>query len=34
LNDQIEENEMGTARSKKGEKRSAYMLMVGKPEGK
>jgi hypothetical protein len=33
-NDQIEEDEMGGACVTNGEKRNAYRLLVGKPEGK
>jgi hypothetical protein len=33
-NDQVNEDEMGGACSTNGEKRNAYMLLVGNPEGK
>jgi hypothetical protein len=33
-NDQVEEDEMDGACSMNGEKRNAYRLLVGKPEGK
>jgi hypothetical protein len=33
-NDQAKEDEMGRARSTNGEKRNAYRILVGKPEGK
>lgn len=32
--DQIKEDEMSEARSMYGEKRNAYQVLVGKPEGK
>jgi hypothetical protein len=34
LNNQVEEDEMGGPCSTNGENRSAYRLLVGKPEGK
>jgi hypothetical protein len=34
LNDQLKEGEVGRAYSTNGEKRNAYRLLVGKPEGK
>jgi hypothetical protein len=34
LNDQIKNDEMGKACSMNGEKRYAYRILVGKPEGK
>jgi hypothetical protein len=34
LNDQVKENEMDRAFSASGEKRNAYRILVGKPEGK
>jgi hypothetical protein len=34
LVNQVEEDEMGVACSTNGEKRNAYRLLVGKPEGK
>jgi hypothetical protein len=33
-NDQVKEDEVGGACSSNGEKRNAYRLLVGKPEGK
>jgi hypothetical protein len=33
-NDQDKEDEMGKACSTNGEKRNAYRILVGKPEGK
>jgi hypothetical protein len=33
-NDKVKEDEMGRACSTNGEKRDAYMILVGKPEGK
>jgi hypothetical protein len=33
-NDQVKEDEMGRACSTHGEKRNAYRILVGKPEGK
>jgi hypothetical protein len=33
-NDQVKEDEMGRACSMNGEKRCAYRILVGKPEGK
>jgi hypothetical protein len=33
-NNQVEEDEMGRPCNTNGEKRSAYRLLVGKPEGK
>jgi hypothetical protein len=33
-NDEVKEDKMGGACSTNGEKRNAYMLLVGKPEGK
>jgi hypothetical protein len=32
--DQVKEDEMGRACSTNGEKRNAYRILVGKPEGK
>jgi hypothetical protein len=32
--DQVKEDEMGRAYSTNGEKRNAYRILVGKPEGK
>jgi hypothetical protein len=34
LDDQVKEDETGRARSTNGEKRNAYMILVGKSEGK
>jgi hypothetical protein len=34
LNNQVKEDEIGRACSTNGEKRNAYRLLVGKPEGK
>jgi hypothetical protein len=34
LNDQVKEDEMGKACSTKGEKRNAYRILLGNPEGK
>jgi hypothetical protein len=34
INNQVEEDEMGGPYSTNGEKRNAYRLFVGKPEGK
>jgi hypothetical protein len=34
LNDQVKEDEMGRACNRNGEKRNAYRILVGKPEGK
>ena len=34
MGDHIENNEMGGARSTYGERRGAYRVFVGKPEGK
>jgi hypothetical protein len=34
LNDQVKEDEMGRACSTNGEKRNAYRILVGNPEGK
>jgi hypothetical protein len=34
LNDEVKEDEMGGACRKNGEKRKAYRILVGKPEGK
>jgi hypothetical protein len=34
LNDQVKDNEMGRACSTNGEKRNAYRILVGQPEGK
>jgi hypothetical protein len=33
-NDQVKEDEMGRACSRTGDKRNAYGILVGKPEGK
>jgi hypothetical protein len=33
-NDQVKEDEMGRICSMHGEKRNAYMILVGMPEGK
>jgi hypothetical protein len=33
-NDQVKEDEMGRACSTNGEKRNAYKILVGNPEGK
>jgi hypothetical protein len=33
-NDQVKEDEMGRAFSTNGEKRDAYMILLGKPEGR
>jgi hypothetical protein len=33
-NDQVKEDEMGRAYSTTGEKRNAYRVLLGKPEGK
>jgi hypothetical protein len=34
LNDQVEEDEMGGTCNTNGEKRNAYGLLLGRPEGK
>jgi hypothetical protein len=34
LNDQVKEDEIGRACSTNGEKRNAYRILVGNPEGK
>jgi hypothetical protein len=34
LNEQVKVDEMGSACNTKGEKRKAYRILVGKPEGK
>jgi hypothetical protein len=33
-NDQVKEDEIGKACSRNGEKRNAYRILVGKPEGR